>query len=305
MSRKIAMALILLPWVAWADGEVQVQIGTDPPQVLILPPDTEVNIKVVPSPTPPPLPEPTIIMTTEPVSPVSGSSVVVVWGTTNAETCVGAGSLPGGSISLVGVWRSGPITGPTTFTLVCDGPGGTSRKDLTVTPQTTAMEYTFPTWIVASRVSLQPGESTRLMWASFGDECWGEGGLIGPLPFPRAGQGDVIVVTPTGPTTYGLRCTKDGQEAVSTVFVDVFDHVPSAVIEADRVAIAAGEPVTLTWHTQHVFNCTGAGPVEWAGPYKYIAGRQVVNPSTTSTYVLQCLGGMYGDATSQVTVEVT
>ncbi len=78
---------------------------------------------------------------------------------------------------------------------------------------------------------------------------------------------------------------------------------PSPVITftSSPTSITSGQSSTLSWTSSDATSCTASGA--WSGT-KATSGSQVVNPATTSTYTLACIGSG-GTTTQSTTVTVT
>lgn len=77
-------------------------------------------------------PAPTVSLMVDHQQVSSGSSVDLIWSSQNATSCTASGGWSG-SEPTSGVATSAPLTGDTTFTLVCSGAGGTTSQSVAVT----------------------------------------------------------------------------------------------------------------------------------------------------------------------------
>ena len=81
-------------------------------------------------------PVPTVTLTANPTHVTTGGTVTLTWTSTNATSCTGSGgSWTGhwtGAQAASGNTTSPPVSTSTTFTLTCDGPGGTAAQSVTV-----------------------------------------------------------------------------------------------------------------------------------------------------------------------------
>ncbi len=76
-------------------------------------------------------PAPGVTLGASAQSVAAGGSVTLAWSATNATTCTGSGGWSG-TQSTTGTLVVNPLNAKTTFTLSCDGPGGTQSASVTV-----------------------------------------------------------------------------------------------------------------------------------------------------------------------------
>jgi len=77
-------------------------------------------------------PAPTVSLSVDHQQVASGSSVDLIWSSTNAASCTASGGWSGGEPTS-GTATSAALTESTTFTLTCTGPGGSGSQSVTVT----------------------------------------------------------------------------------------------------------------------------------------------------------------------------
>ncbi len=77
-------------------------------------------------------PAPTVTLSTDHSSVSSGSTVDVIWSSTNATSCTASGAWSGAQATS-GTKTSAALSANSTFTLACTGPGGTTTKSVSVT----------------------------------------------------------------------------------------------------------------------------------------------------------------------------
>lgn len=113
-------------------------------------------------------PAPTLTLSANPTTVLSGGLSTLTWSSTNATSCtasnVGAeGSTWWGPKPTSGSDVRGPLTATATYSLACTGPGGTVSRSATIavtaTPAPTVSLTATPTTIHA-------GQSTTLTWSS-------------------------------------------------------------------------------------------------------------------------------------------
>ena len=95
--------------------------------------DVDLNARVFrlnnSSPTTPPLP--TVVLSANPASIVSGTSSSLTWSATNASSCTASGGWSG-TKGVSGSQGTGSLTSNTTFTLTCTGAGGSASQSASV-----------------------------------------------------------------------------------------------------------------------------------------------------------------------------
>ena len=118
-------------------------------------------------PSQPPATVPTVAITASPVSITAGYSSTLSWNTTDADTCTAYDGWRG-SIDTSGSQSVSPTT-TTTYTLTCDGVGGsaTTSATVSVTPQQT--DTTTPSTPANLASSITTHNSTALSWDASSD----------------------------------------------------------------------------------------------------------------------------------------
>ncbi len=183
---------------------------------------------------------PTITFSANPTSVSANGHTLLTWSTANATSCTGSGSgsvgsWPG-SKTLSGSLDPGAIQTTTTFTLNCNGSGGSTSQSVVVISGSAPPVLNFsadPTAIIA-------GESSTLTWTTSGatPPCGISGTLeVGAGPFP----GLPLLVSASGSTrvtpgvgafqpdtaTYTLSCTGPGGNSSQSVSITVTPFTPS------------------------------------------------------------------------------
>jgi len=153
----------------------------------------------------------------------------------------------------------------------------------------------------ADPTTIDEGDSSTLEWDSTdADSCTASGGWSGS----KALDG-TQVVSPNATTTYTLECENEEGEVTKNVTVnvrlDAEPEDPTLTFTVSDDSITQGATTTLNWDSSNADSCTASGG--WSGS-KALDGSQVVSPSATTTYTLQCEGDG-GDVTKNVTVNVT
>lgn len=249
--------------------------------------------------TPPPPPTPTLTITADPMSVVVNATSTLSWDSSNAIACVASNGWTG-SKSLDG---SEPVTvsATTTYTISCGNGVSTSTDSVTVnvTPGPAAPSLSFsanPTNLVQGSASLS---TSTLTWDSTNaDSCNASNGWSGSKTVDGS-----QVVQPTGTTsiTYVLTCTGTGGPVTQSVTLTVGTTTPTVDLSANPTNVTPGAgsaTSTLTWTSTDATLCLASGG--WSGE-RSPSGTQIVEPSATTTYVLDCSNSV-GTSTDSVTV---
>lgn len=244
--------------------------------------------------------EPTLTFTADPSDIDEGESSTLAWSTTNATSCTASVGWSGAK-STSGEEAVSPDE-TTTYTLSCSGPGGSVSESVTVTVDDTplptpSLSFTAnPTNLVQGSASMS---TSTLTWDSTNaDTCNASNGWGGSKPVDGS-----EVVQPTGTTsiTYVLTCTGAGGPVTQSVTLTVGTTTPTVNLSADPTNVT---PVvglatsTLTWTSSNATFCLASGG--WSGE-RGPSGTQVVEPSATTTYTLDCSNSI-GTSTDSVTV---
>jgi hypothetical protein len=150
----------------------------------------------------------------------------LTWSTANASSC-SASDAWSGSVATDGSSSTGAITSPQTYTLTCQGPGGTTSETKTIYLTGEVPQIT----LTANPKTVQSGGFTTLTWsATNSDECHSFGAWHGFEPT----QGTATTNGLTATSTFSLACY-NASGARSSAKVTV------------TVAAAANGTVTLGW----------------------------------------------------------
>jgi hypothetical protein len=169
---------------------------------------------------------PTINFGAQPWTVSSGEATTLTWSTANASSCSASGAWSG-SVATGGSSSTGAITSPQTYTLTCQGPGGTTSRTHTIYLTGEVPEIT----LTANPKSVQAGGFTTLTWsATNADECHSFGAWHASEPV----QGTATTNGLSATSTFSLACY-NASGARSSAKVTV------------TVAAAANGTVTLGW----------------------------------------------------------
>ncbi|MFZ2555544.1 MAG: lamin tail domain-containing protein [Minisyncoccia bacterium] len=225
---------------------------------------------------------PTLTLTATPTTVQAGGNSSLAWTSTNASVCTATGGWTG-SKALSGN-ESVTVSATTTYILSCTGAGGSIQKEVTVntTPQPT------PTIsLSADPLSVQANGTSTLTWSSTNTTlCVASNGWTGD----KATSGTESV-SPSATSTYALSCGGAFGTTSASVTVNVTPNpVVTVSLTANPTSVTPGAgtaTTTLTWGSSGATSCTAFGG--WTGS-KALSGSEVVTPSATTTYQLDCTG---------------
>ncbi len=189
-------------------------------------------------------PAPTVNITANPTSVVSGSATSLTWSSTNANSCTASGGWAG-TRPTSGTISTANLTTNTLYTISCTGVGGSSSRNVTVTVTTPPV----PTvTITALPMSINSGSNSILSWSSTNaTSCTASGGWSGSVPT----SGDRSTGNLTSTRTYNLSCTGAGGTANNSVTVTVTTTPsndttgPTVVMSLPGVTIPSGQVTTV------------------------------------------------------------
>jgi hypothetical protein len=246
-------------------------------------------------------PLPTAQLTAMPDTVASGSTSMLTWTSTNATACTASGGWSG-SLGVSGSQNTAAVATSTTYSLTCNGPGGTSAPaTVVVNVVPTATLTVFPSLI-------EPGGSSMLTWSSSNAaSCTASDGWTGMLPTGGAQSTGAISTT----TAYSLTCTgAGGTSSVATATLTVSSTAvslspKSAAITLNRTQqFTATVPVGgATWtvdgiangnSTVGVISPTGLYTAGVAGTHNIVV-TSVANPTLSASALVAVtdLAGVY------------
>jgi carboxypeptidase T len=152
----------------------------------------------------------------------------------------------------------------------------------------------------ASPDSLVAGQASQLAWQTAHAQACHLSNDQDPTPVPleagelEAGQREV---SPVLSTQYQLHCEGEQGPVSAAVAIEVSAPPPAVAIlefSADRVEVLAGQPVELSWRTEHAEQCeihddAGGTPVMLEAAERDGGGRTVF-PQEATVYTLICDG---------------
>ena len=237
----------------------------------------------------PPVPSVVLTAANDVIDP--GASTLLTWTSSDASSCTASGAWSG-SKSTSDNQSTGSLTNPSTFTLRCDGPGGSATSSVVVNIRPSVQ-------LSADRTSLLQGENVELSWnASNASTCTASGGWSGNF----ATSGSQTISALTADTGFTLTCSGAGGSASDAVSITVSaPPEPAVSLTVADAVVSAGASTTLAWTSSDSTSCTASGA--WSGS-KATSGNQSTGAlSNPGTFTLRC-DGPGGSATSSVVVNV-
>lgn len=169
-------------------------------------------------------PQPTVTLSANPTSVMSGSTSLLTWSSTNATSCTASGAWSG-TKATSGTQTTLALTSQSTYTLACSGTGGSALASVTVsitgvTPAPTVN-------IAASPTTVNSGGSSLLNWsATNATSCTASGAWSGS----KATTGTQSTGALTALSTYTLSCTGAGGTTQASATVDVTPPAGNAAV---------------------------------------------------------------------------
>ena len=195
--RSIAAVSLLVFVAACGGGSTGVNSGTPPPAPTQNPPPPGPG----PSPPPPPpspTPAPTVSLSANPTSVPSGSSSTLSWSSSGATGCTASGVTGwSGTKALSGSQSTGALAATRSYTITCNGSGGSTAKTVTVSVTTTTPPPPppLPTGAVGGypMPTLENERATYQRWAWTWSASVEPGAVSEPTPGYFVGPNDVDV----------------------------------------------------------------------------------------------------------------
>ena len=183
---------------------------------------------------------PTITISVAPTSITVGQSSTLTWSSTNATSCTASGAWSGTQATGGIVSESPETTGTSTYTLTCNGAGGTANASAALTVNAAAPTVT----LSINPTSITLGQSATLTWSTTNaTSCTASGAWSGA----RATSG-TLIVTPSaaGDPSYTLSCSGTaGAAAMTAVSETVTAPTPVVTVLSGKAGGGGIEPWTL------------------------------------------------------------
>ena len=247
-------------------------------------------------------PAPTVTLSALPTAITAGEKSTLSWVTTNTTSCTASNAWTGMKPT-PGTQDVYP-TSSTTYTLSCTGPGGSASKSVTVTvnPSPITASVDLKANGIDSGLTIAYNQAATLTWTYQGNVSECNLGKVGGLFFPVNNTTSQSTGALTQTTTFKIDCNGGSvSDSVTLTVPDTAVPVPTLTFTASPTTITIGQFfATLTWSSTNTTSCTASNA--WSGT-KTTSGTQVITPTTTSTYTLDCTG-VGGTTSKSVTVTV-
>lgn len=159
---------------------------------------------------------PTLTFAANPASVTSGGSSTLSWNSTNATSCTASGAWSG-SKATNGSQSTGALTSARTYSLNCQGSGGSVSRSVTVS--VTAGAPAPRVTLTASPTSVASGGTTTLTWSSSdATSCTASGAWSGSRATSGSASSGALTAASN---TFTLSCTGAGGSASSSAVVTV------------------------------------------------------------------------------------
>jgi hypothetical protein len=219
---------------------------------------------------------PTAELTASPPSVANGGASTLTWSSSNSASCSASGDWSG-TLAPSGAQSTGALTLPGTYSLSCEGAGGSSAV-------ATAIVNVVPTvTLTASPAVVTSGGASLLTWSSTNaTTCTASGGWSGTI----SQSGTQSTGPLTAPGAYILICTgPGGSSAAAIAGVNV---VPTVSLVASPSAISSGAASTLTWNSTNATACAASGG--WVGALPSSGTQSSGALTLPAAYSLTCTG---------------
>ncbi len=223
---------------------------------------------------------PTLTLAASPTSVLSGDTSTLSWSSTNTTSCSASGGWSG-TKATSGSASVGPLMTGQTFSLTCNGAGGSVTRSATIaitTPGAPTLTFT------ASPTSVAGGSSSTLTWSTTNaTSCTAGGSWSGS----KGTSGSQSTGALSANANYSLTCTGAGGSVTQSAAVTVMP-APTLTFAASPTSVQSGAASQLTWTATNATSCTASGA--WSGS-KSTSGTQSSGALTSNkTYTLTCTG---------------
>jgi hypothetical protein len=264
---------------------------------------------------------PTVSFAAQPTFIQPGQSTTLSWTTTNATSCTASGGdgsdgWKGNQPTASSGMSVGPLNtaGNFSYTLTCQGAGGSAGNSVTVLVSTSSVPPAVSVSIGVAPQQIVAGASAALTWAtSNAQSCSASGSWSGTQPLMGTSVSTGTLMTP-GVYSYTLNCTGFGAGAGGSATASLtVNPAPASIstFSATPTSIQTGQSVVLSWISSGATSCAasgGSGSDGWNGQVGIAsAGTAVgpISPANSYTYTLTCTGPGGPGAPKSVVVAVS
>jgi hypothetical protein len=225
------------------------------------------------------------------------------WTSANANSCYASGSWSG-SKPLSGDETTNNLTSTRTYTIICNGIGGTATDSVTIN----AKHPLVPSVDIKANgsdgpITIDYNTSANLTWTSTNaGSCYATGSWSGDKDL----SGSEFTNNLTSTRTYTIVCNGDGGTATDNVTINV--EQPSAPT-VDIKANGSNGPITIDYNTSANLSWTSSNAdacfaySAWSGEKGLNGSEQTNNLTSSKTYIISC-SGQGGYAQDSVTINV-
>ena len=234
---------------------------------------------------------PTVTLSADPSTIDKGQNSTLSWTSSNVTSC----SAPWTNATTTAGFQVVSPESTTTYEISCVGAGGTATSSATITVNTGGGGGNPPSVsLSANPSSIFLGATSTLSWnGSNVDSC------VAPWATATTTSGSQIV-SPATTTSYSILCSgiNGNASATTTITVSATSSL-SVILTANPPTIPQGATSTLSWTSNNATGCSAP----WTSATT-TSGNQIVNPATTTEYMITCVNSSQS-ATSSATVTVT
>ncbi|MCX7067890.1 MAG: hypothetical protein NTW85_09390 [Methylococcales bacterium] len=246
---------------------------------------------------------PVVTLTATPTSVAYQGSSALAWTSTNATSCTASNAWSGNQLTS-GKLTLSALLNTATYTLVCNGNGGSTTKSVTINVTPNVTPPAAPTVsLSANPSSIVSGASSVLNWTSTNaTSCTASNAWSGN----QLTSGQLTVSALLNTATYTLVCNGNGGSATNSVTITVAPNVtppaaPTVSLTASPPSITSGASSVLNWSSTNATSCVASNG--WTGA-KAVSGSFTTPALTTTTsYTLTCTGAS-GTANQSATITV-
>lgn len=240
---------------------------------------------------------PTVDISADPLSIVSGETSELSWVSTNATSCTASNAWSGDKNTSGSEDVAPTVT--STYAISCTGPGGTAQDSVTVT--VTELEATTLT-LVKTVLNDHEGTAVADDFQAKIDDTDVEWGVAIEVE-PGAHTASEMNLEGYVAGDWGGDCAADGtitlaagEDKICTITNDDVEPEPDAAtleLSADRLTVnegsASSATTTLSWDSTNADTCAASGATEWTGD-RSLDGTETLTPTADVTYELDCTG---------------
>ncbi|MGH7249401.1 MAG: hypothetical protein ACREGC_00320, partial [Minisyncoccia bacterium] len=228
---------------------------------------------------------PTVNIYANPSSVDYGSSSIVTWNSSNADSCYASGGTNGwsGNRGTNGSFNTGSLYNSTTFSISCSNNQGSVSDSTTVFVGNNQPINIQPTVsIYADSTNLPYGGTTFLRWSSANaTSCYASGGSAGWAGAKSIGPASFFTGSLFGSTTYSITCSNNTGSANNSVIVGVrgqvlgtSTYVPTPSLVLVTSSVDRNQPIVPTLDNTNP--CPG-DEINYMVTYQNVGASSVTN----------------------------